>query len=212
MEEVNSTVKMVSEIGEEFPIVGKLFSIFNKIYEIADQAKQNIKNCKKAATRCKTYEKIICECIVAYKENGVDLSDRKHNKGVRDLKGSVEELKDLLEKYSKGSTFFGRFKKAKSFKDEFEEIDAEIKKIVAEGLSIYDVAAEQLKALKPDIIVTQSQCDVSAISEAQLQVAVAGWIDHHTKIISLAPNGLDDIWADIQKVADAIGVSNRGAT
>ena len=127
MEEVNSTVKMVSEIGEEFPIVGKLFSIFNKIYEIADQAKQNIKNCKKAATRCKTYEKIICECIVAYKENGVDLSDRKHNKGVRDLKGSVEELKDLLEKYSKGSTFFGRFKKAKSFKDEFEEMDAEIK-------------------------------------------------------------------------------------
>ena len=101
MEEVNSTVKMVSEIGEEFPIVGKLFSIFNKIYEIADQAKQNIKNCKKAATRCKTYEKIICECIVAYKENGVDLSDSKHNKGVRDLKGSVEELKDLLEKYSK---------------------------------------------------------------------------------------------------------------
>ncbi|MFL2687893.1 MAG: cobalamin-binding protein [Alphaproteobacteria bacterium] len=92
------------------------------------------------------------------------------------------------------------------------EIDVEIKKIVADGLSIYDVDAEQLKALKPDIIVTQSQCDVCAISEAQLQVAVAGWIDHHTKIISLAPNGLDDIWADIQKVADAIGVSNRGAT
>ena len=135
MEEVNSTVKMVSEIGEEFPIVGKLFSIFNKIYEIADQAKQNIKNCKKAATRCKTYEKIICECIVAYKENGVDLSDRKHYKGVRDLKVSVEELKDLLEKYSKGSTFFGRFKKAKSFKDEFEEIDAEIQ----QQLQVIDV-------------------------------------------------------------------------
>lgn len=92
------------------------------------------------------------------------------------------------------------------------EIDAEIKKIVTDGLSIYDVDAEQLKALKPDIIITQSQCDVCAVSETQLQTAVANWIDHQTKIISLEPNGLSDIWTDIQKVADAIGVPNRGAT
>jgi iron complex transport system substrate-binding protein len=91
-------------------------------------------------------------------------------------------------------------------------IDAEIKKIVADGLSIYKVDSDRLKTLKPDIIITQSQCDVCAVNETELQAAVANWIDHRTKIVSLEPNWLNDIWADIQKVANAIGVPSKGAT
>jgi len=39
------------------------------------------------------------------------------------------------------------------------DIDARVKAILQEGLSIYRVDAEKLEALKPDIIVTQDHCD-----------------------------------------------------
>src|SRR6266487_2817632 len=44
-------------------------------------------------------------------------------------------------------------------------IDASIKNILREGLSVYRVDAEQLRALKPDVILTQTQCEVCAVSQ-----------------------------------------------
>jgi ABC-type Fe3+-hydroxamate transport system substrate-binding protein len=40
------------------------------------------------------------------------------------------------------------------------DIDARVKAILQEGLSVYRVDAEKLEALRPDIIVTQEHCDV----------------------------------------------------
>ena len=43
--------------------------------------------------------------------------------------------------------------------------DERIKAIVQEGLSVYHVDAPQLEALRPDLIITQVQCEVCAVSE-----------------------------------------------
>jgi len=40
------------------------------------------------------------------------------------------------------------------------EIDARVKQIVRDGLSVYRVDGDALKALAPDIIVTQDHCEV----------------------------------------------------
>jgi iron complex transport system substrate-binding protein len=90
------------------------------------------------------------------------------------------------------------------------EIDDRVKAVVQEGLSVYRVDGDKLKALRPDVIVTQSQCEVCAVSENDLRAAVCDWLDATPKIVTLKPDALADIWTDFQNVADALGAPARG--
>ena len=90
------------------------------------------------------------------------------------------------------------------------EIDRRVKKIVADALSVYRVDAPKLRELRPDVIVTQSQCEVCAVSETDVEAAVAEWLGARPKIVSLAPYALNDVFTDMQRVADALGASARG--
>jgi iron complex transport system substrate-binding protein len=77
--------------------------------------------------------------------------------------------------------------------------------------SVYRVDAELLRQLRPDVIVTQSHCEVCAVSERDVEQAVANWLGDGPRVVSLAPNGLADVWAGFRQVADALGVPRRGA-
>jgi iron complex transport system substrate-binding protein len=90
------------------------------------------------------------------------------------------------------------------------EIDQRVKKIVGDALSVYRVDAARLRELRPDVIVTQSQCEVCAVSERDVEAAVAEWLGARPKIVSLAPYSLDDVFTDMQRVADALDASSRG--
>jgi iron complex transport system substrate-binding protein len=90
------------------------------------------------------------------------------------------------------------------------EIDQRVKAIVQEGLSVYRVDAGMLRQLEPDVIVTQSQCEVCAVSEREVENAVDQWLGRRPHIVSLAPNSLEDVWADIDRTAQALGVADRG--
>jgi iron complex transport system substrate-binding protein len=90
------------------------------------------------------------------------------------------------------------------------EIDQRVKAIVQEGLSVYRVHGAKLKQLHPDVIVTQSQCEVCAVSLKDVEQAVCDWLDSSTRIVSLEPNSLSYVWKDISRVADALGVSEQG--
>ena len=91
------------------------------------------------------------------------------------------------------------------------EIDQRVKKIVADALSVYRVDTAKLRELRPDVIVTQSQCEVCAVSERDVEAAVAEFLGARPRIISLAPYALDDVFTDMQRVADALGAHARGA-
>lgn len=91
-------------------------------------------------------------------------------------------------------------------------IDRRVKELVELGLSVYRVDADGLRALAPDLIVTQSQCEVCAVSEEDVEAAVADWVvGQRPRIVSLKPDALSDVWRDIQNVAVAAGVAERGA-
>jgi len=91
------------------------------------------------------------------------------------------------------------------------EVDDRVKKILAEALSVYRVDALKLRSLAPDVIVTQSQCDVCAVSLRDVEAAVAQWLGGAPpKIVSLAPFGLPDVFADMERVAVALGAPDRG--
>jgi len=92
------------------------------------------------------------------------------------------------------------------------EIDQEVKSLLQRALSIYRVHEAVLEELKPDFIITQSQCEVCAVSLEDVQQAVCNLTKSNTHIVSLEPNDLSYIWKDIQSVADALGVPDRGIT
>jgi iron complex transport system substrate-binding protein len=90
------------------------------------------------------------------------------------------------------------------------QIDERVKAIVQDGLSVYRVDAATLDQLRPDVIITQTQCEVCAVSLRDVEQAVSQTVGSRPRIVSLAPNALADVWQDIQRVADALGAADRG--
>jgi iron complex transport system substrate-binding protein len=72
------------------------------------------------------------------------------------------------------------------------------------------VDAEALQALQPDVIITQDQCEVCAVSLADVEAAVCAWAGRPIQVVSLRPGSLADVYCDIARVARALGVSERG--
>ena len=90
------------------------------------------------------------------------------------------------------------------------QIDAQVKALVEQALSVYRVDADLLDRLAPDVIVTQSQCEVCAVSLADVQQAVGKLVSSRPRIVSLEPMDLDDVWKDIRDVAAALEDAGKG--
>jgi iron complex transport system substrate-binding protein len=90
-------------------------------------------------------------------------------------------------------------------------IDRRVKAVLEEVGSVYHVDADLLLRLRPDVIVTQSQCRVCAVSLEDVQGAAAGWPGERPAIVALHPDCLADVWDDVRAVAEALGVPERGA-
>ena len=90
------------------------------------------------------------------------------------------------------------------------EIDNRVKSILQEALSVYKIDEQKLIELSPDLIVTQSQCDVCAVSLSDVENVLSKILDKNPQIVSLEPNQLSDIWDDIHKVASALNVKEKG--
>lgn len=90
------------------------------------------------------------------------------------------------------------------------DIDQRIRALVTEGLSIYRVDGDVLKDLRPDVIITQTQCEVCAASLKDVEEAVADWTDAPANIVALESHGLEYLWDDMRRVAKALGAPARG--
>lgn len=91
------------------------------------------------------------------------------------------------------------------------DIDRDVKALLAQALSIYRVDGDRLRRLAPDVIVTQTQCEVCAVTPADVEAALADGSGARPRIVSLSPNGLADVFVDIMRVASALGRPERGA-
>jgi iron complex transport system substrate-binding protein len=94
------------------------------------------------------------------------------------------------------------------------QIDDQIKQLAHEALipedaalralSIYAIDIEQLQALRPDVIFTQTQCEVCAVSERDVMQAIKQLTGLQPRIVSLSPHRLSDVWEDILRVGQAL--------
>ena len=91
------------------------------------------------------------------------------------------------------------------------EVDEKVKSILQNALSVYYINEDLLKELKPDIILTQSQCEVCAVSEKDVKGVVKNITGINPDIISVEPNSVKDIFKDIKIIAEALNVVDKGA-
>ncbi|MBW4651426.1 MAG: cobalamin-binding protein [Kastovskya adunca ATA6-11-RM4] len=89
------------------------------------------------------------------------------------------------------------------------EIDADVLDLIQKALSIYKIKTDVLEQLQPTHIITQDQCDVCAVNFADVEKAVTQLTHSQPQVISLQPDLLADIWADIQRVADILEVESQ---
>lgn len=96
-----------------------------------------------------------------------------------------------------------------------DQIDAQIKQLTQakdavqdnalKALSIYAIDVAQLQALRPDVIFTQTQCEVCAVSERDVMRAVEQLTGLQPRVVSLAPYRLNDVWEDVLRIGAALG-------
>jgi len=78
------------------------------------------------------------------------------------------------------------------------EIDAEVRRRLHAGEPLYSIDSELIRELQPDLIVTQSHCDVCAVTPADLK---RDGCTLAPRQLSLAPSTIEGIFQSIQDVA-----------
>lgn len=90
-----------------------------------------------------------------------------------------------------------------------EQIDRQVRQRMTSGESLYELDAERLDQCRPDIILTQSQCDVCAIRPEDVRRAIQQSAHlQSTEMVTLAPQTLSQTLADIERVGAAIGAES----
>jgi iron complex transport system substrate-binding protein len=82
------------------------------------------------------------------------------------------------------------------------EIDAAVKERTLSGESIYELDADLLRDLQPDLIVTQALCSVCAVSYDDVR-SIAEEIDTQPMVISLDPHTVGEVLGDARTLAQA---------
>ncbi len=91
-------------------------------------------------------------------------------------------------------------------------IDRDVRALVEDGVSVYNLNADAIRDLQPDFVITQSQCELCAVSLGEVEAALQDWLGEETsKLVSLEPMTLADVADDITKTGAALGVVDRAA-
>ena len=94
-------------------------------------------------------------------------------------------------------------------------IDEQVKELVREAtsldaLGVYEISTEQLRELRPTHIITQTQCEVCAVSLRDVEASVARVAGYQPCIVPLEPNAMADVWEGFHSVASSLGDAAAG--
>jgi iron complex transport system substrate-binding protein len=91
------------------------------------------------------------------------------------------------------------------------EIDGQVRRILESGEALYRLDEERMRAIAPDVVVTQASCEVCAISYEEVE-RVSRRAAPHARVVSLQPARLADVLEDVLTVARACDVPERGVS
>ena len=88
-------------------------------------------------------------------------------------------------------------------------IDAEVRKLQAGGQPVIAVDAAMLQQLRPDLIVTQSLCDVCAVADGSA-LDLAALLDPVPALLSFTGRTLEGVFDDLERLARALDAPEEG--
>jgi iron complex transport system substrate-binding protein len=89
------------------------------------------------------------------------------------------------------------------------EIDAAVRERTEKGEAIYELDADELRDLEPDLIVAQQVCEVCAVSYEDVKT-LAEEIPSQPAVISLDPATLGEVLGDVRTLAQAADAKDAG--
>lgn len=87
-------------------------------------------------------------------------------------------------------------------------IDAEVRRRLRAGEPLYEIHTDVIRALEPDLIITQMHCDVCAVTAAEVERT--GACAQNARQIALSASSIEGIFNSIRQIAVALGVKERG--
>jgi len=87
-------------------------------------------------------------------------------------------------------------------------VDAQVREITHEGLPLYTLLEDRIRALHPDLILTQALCEVCAVMETDVR-ALAARLAPEPRVVSLSASSFDGVLADIAAVGAAMGLDDE---
>ncbi|MES2179442.1 MAG: ABC transporter substrate-binding protein [Gemmatimonadota bacterium] len=82
-------------------------------------------------------------------------------------------------------------------------IDADVRRLSESGLPVFALDATQIAELSPTLILTQSLCEVCAVSDGDVR-DIAHVVSPPPRILPLVGTTLEGVWADIASVGGAL--------
>jgi iron complex transport system substrate-binding protein len=83
-----------------------------------------------------------------------------------------------------------------------------VRELRTAGLPIIGIDAAQLRMLAPDLVITQSLCEVCAVADGQVH-RLSSSIETPLRVLTLAGCDLEGIWSDIRKVGCALDLMHE---
>ncbi|MEV6281993.1 ABC transporter substrate-binding protein [Kribbella sp. NPDC051770] len=89
------------------------------------------------------------------------------------------------------------------------EIDATVRERVAAGEDLYKLDRGALRAVDPDLVITQDLCAVCAIDVDDVEEALS-YLGCQAKVVTTDPHDLTEVLESIEQIGQAIGRSSAG--
>lgn len=89
------------------------------------------------------------------------------------------------------------------------QIDAAVRRGLRDAHTIYALDADRLIEQAPDVVLTQSLCEVCAVPRSTVEEAVCT-MPREAVLVSLDPHTLEEVLESIVAAAGALGVADRG--
>lgn len=84
-------------------------------------------------------------------------------------------------------------------------IEQAVQKRLRQHLSLYEVEVERLRSLRPEVVLTQAQCEVCAVPQHEVEALLADGADESPRLFSFTPSTLKQVLDDALTMGKAIG-------
>lgn len=87
-------------------------------------------------------------------------------------------------------------------------VDAQVREITQRGEPLYTLLEERIRALHPDLMLTQALCEVCAVMETDVR-ALAERLSPAPRVVTLSATSLEGVLEDIARVGEALGLADE---